>query len=83
MIRLARWAVTKAATPVLAWLERLSPLDLLPDTEADDERAYRLAQVEDAANEVWGDVTCFIGHMQGWESEWVEYRETELMGGQS
>ena len=49
----------------------------------EDERDYRLAQVEDAANEVWGDLTCFIGHMQGWESEWVEYRETELMGGQS
>ena len=50
---------------------------------SEDERAYRLAQVEDAANEVWDDLTCFIGHMQGWESEWVEYRETELMGGQS
>ena len=50
---------------------------------ADDDRGYRIAQVEDAANEVWGDLTDFIGHMQGWESEWVEYRETELMGGQS
>ena len=71
------------AAPLLAALDRLAPLDLLPGPEIDDERDYRLAQVEDAANEVWGDLTCFIGHMQGWESEWVEYRETELMGGQS
>ena len=71
------------AAPLIAALDRLAPLDLLPDTELEDERDHRLAQVEDAANEVWGDLTCFIGHMQGWESEWVEYRETELMGGQS
>ena len=71
------------AAPLLAALDRIAPLDIGPDTELEDERDYRLAQVEDAANEVWGDLTCFIGHMQGWESEWVEYRETELMGGQS
>lgn len=83
MTRLARLTIILIALLPMRVLERLQPLDLLPDTELDDERAYRLARVEDAANEVWGDLTCFIGHMQGWESEWVEYRETELMGGQS
>ena len=83
MTRLARLTIVLIALLPMRVLDRLAPLDIGPDTELDDERAYRLAQVEDAANEVWGDLTCFIGHMQGWESEWVEYRETELMGGQS
>jgi len=81
MTRLARLTIVLIALLPMRVLERIAPLDLGP--EADEERDYRLAQVEDAANEVWGDLTCFIGHLQGWESEWVEYRETELMGGQS
>ena len=55
-----RRLVTLIATPVLALLDHLSPLDLLPDTEAADERAYRVAAVEDAANEVmaeWHELT--------------------------
>ena len=62
-----RRLVTLIATPVLALLDHLSPLDLLPDTEAADEREpVGVEAAHDAANEV-------MAEWHEWNTDWALY----------